>query len=470
MHKKTILKFNSTKPVRPAAWLALGVLSFVSFSSTGRAQAWLDENFSSYTLDAQLATTTSPNLINAGSFSLYTRVVNDGGNVARYGKTVASGGSQVMFGFSPNTGTLAPRTSGYVSFKIKQNVNAAIPVANTFDVGIGNATATTSTSSSANRLIGLSFKQTGTSSGTVSVTKGDGVANSTANSNVAYSSSTSFSTVRIWFNDSDVTTMPYTDPSGASQTLAANSFVVYIGNTLITSSASGTALATAAAGASLNFGKIGFSTGSTVLIDFSIDDIYAADAPPVVTSISITSPNVASGMVGYPFAFPVVADGATTFDGTGFPSGLTINRSTGQISGTPIESGSFSASLTCGNSSGATGSGTLTITVSPAPTLAPVITSASSASGNVGVAFSYQISASNTPRSYTAANLPAGLSLNTTTGLISGIPTTVGDTTVTLTAENPAGTRSPQDLTISIGIAPPNIFTGSNASLNTSTS
>ena len=374
MHKKTILKFNSTKPV---AWLALAFLAVGAFGNFVQAQTpWLDENFSNYILNAQLATTTSPNLINAGSFTRYTTVINDGGNVARYFKNTTANGSQVMFGFSPNTGTLAPRTSGFVSFKIKQNVNAAVGTALNLDVGIGNATAATTTSSSANRLIGLAFTQTGTSAGIVTVTKADGTANSTANSNVAYTGSTSFSTVRIWFNDSDTTTMPYTDPSGASQALAVNSFVVYIGNTLITSSASGTALAAAATGASLNLGKIGFSTASGTAIDFSIDDIYAADAPPVVTSISITSPNVASGMVGYPFAFPVVADGATTFGGTGFPSGLTINPSTGQISGTPIESGSFTANLTCGNSSGATGSGTLTITIADAPTSAPVIDSA----------------------------------------------------------------------------------------------
>ena len=45
MYKNTILKFNSPKSVRPIEWLALAVLSFVYFSSAGRAQAWLDENF-----------------------------------------------------------------------------------------------------------------------------------------------------------------------------------------------------------------------------------------------------------------------------------------------------------------------------------------------------------------------------------------------------------------------------------------
>ena len=47
--------------------------------------------------------------------------------------------------------------------------------------------------------------------------------------------------------------------------------------------------------------------------------------------------------------------------------------------------------------------------------VAPVITSATTASGTVGSAFSYQITASNTPTTYSATGLPAGLSINSTT-------------------------------------------------------
>ena len=56
----------------------------------------------------------------------------------------------------------------------------------------------------------------------------------------------------------------------------------------------------------------------------------------------------------------------------------------------------------------------------------PAITSPLTASGTVGVAFSYQITASNNPTSFNATGLPAGLSVNTTTGLISGTPTAAG--------------------------------------------
>ncbi|NCZ53463.1 MAG: hypothetical protein EBY81_06165, partial [Verrucomicrobia bacterium] len=150
--------------------------------------------------------------------------------------------------------------------------------------------------------------------------------------------------------------------------------------------------------------------------------------------------------------------------------GLSINPTSGLITGTPTTAGPSTAALSVSNGAGVTGSGNLTITVATAPTSIPVMGGATTASGSVSVAFSYQIVASNTPRSYTTTLLPAGLTLDPATGLISGIPTTVGDTTVTLTAENPAGASSSQDLTISIGITPPNIFTGSSASLNTSSS
>ncbi len=87
----------------------------------------------------------------------------------------------------------------------------------------------------------------------------------------------------------------------------------------------------------------------------------------------------------------------------------------------------------------AAATGTLLSTTLPS---APVITSASTASGSVGVAFEYQITASGSATSYSAIGLPSGLSLNTTTGLISGSPTTVAASTITIRATNAGGTGS----------------------------
>jgi hypothetical protein len=79
---------------------------------------------------------------------------------------------------------------------------------------------------------------------------------------------------------------------------------------------------------------------------------------------------------------------------------------------------------------------------SPGLTVAPVITSAPSASGAVGSAFSYQIMASNSPSSFAATGLPVGLVVNSNIGLISGTPTFSGTSSVTLAATSAAGTGS----------------------------
>ena len=73
---------------------------------------------------------------------------------------------------------------------------------------------------------------------------------------------------------------------------------------------------------------------------------------------------------------------------------------------------------------------------------APAITSALTASGTVGTPFSYPITATNNPTSFNAAGLPAGLSVNTTTGVIAGTPTAAGSSSVTLSATNATGTGS----------------------------
>lgn len=73
----------------------------------------------------------------------------------------------------------------------------------------------------------------------------------------------------------------------------------------------------------------------------------------------------------------------------------------------------------------------------------PVITSKATASGSVGIAFSYQVTATNTPTSYSATGLPAGLTINSRTGLISGTPTVAGTWTVTIAAANRRGTGKP---------------------------
>jgi hypothetical protein len=74
--------------------------------------------------------------------------------------------------------------------------------------------------------------------------------------------------------------------------------------------------------------------------------------------------------------------------------------------------------------------------------VSPVITSTTNLVGQVGKPFSYRITATNSPVSYQASNLPAGLVLDATTGWITGTPTAAGSNNVILLASSLAGRGS----------------------------
>ena len=82
-------------------------------------------------------------------------------------------------------------------------------------------------------------------------------------------------------------------------------------------------------------GKMGFVTASTPSSDFIIDDIYAAASAPV-SGVGITSVTTATAQAGYPFSYTITSSGVTSpvYSTSTLPSGLSLNSSTGVISGT----------------------------------------------------------------------------------------------------------------------------------------
>ncbi len=191
--------------------------------------------------------------------------------------------------------------------------------------------------------------------------------------------------------------------------------------------------------------------------------VGAAGVAPVITN----SPLTAAGTIGTAFSFTTTATGSpTSYSASPLPAGLSVVTATGVITGTPTTAGVTSVTLGATNGNG-TGTTTLTITVAAAGA-APIITNTPlSAAGTVGTAFNFTTTATGAPTSYNAAPLPAGLVRNTTTGTITGVPTTVGVTPVLLSATNANGTGN-ATLTITVGpaagtpvLTSPTIATGS---------
>ncbi|MGH3859876.1 proprotein convertase P-domain-containing protein [Actinokineospora sp.] len=94
----------------------------------------------------------------------------------------------------------------------------------------------------------------------------------------------------------------------------------------------------------------------------------------------------------------------------------------------------------------------------------PSVTNPGSQSGVVGTATSLQLSASGgtTPYTWAATGLPAGLSINASTGLISGTPTTAGTSAVTATVTDSASKTGTTSFTWTIATAPVPGCSGTN--------
>lgn len=127
----------------------------------------------------------------------------------------------------------------------------------------------------------------------------------------------------------------------------------------------------------------------------------------------------------------------TSFGAIGLPSGLSINPTTGVISGSVASSGTFPVTLQVSNASG-TVTKDVAIIINPP---VPLITSPLLLTGYSGNSFSQQATGVHNP-TFGASGLPLGLSIDPITGLITGTPLQVGSFDITLSTTNPYGSDS----------------------------
>jgi thermitase len=216
------------------------------------------------------------------------------------------------------------------------------------------------------------------------------------------------------------------------------------------------------------FALSGSTNWSAVVATFAATAVVPP--PPAITTTSL-----ANGTFGTSYSQTVAATGGTTpyswsvVTGS-LPAGLSLNASTGAITGTPTASGtsSFTVQVADSSSPQQTASKSLSITVSAT---ALSITTTSLPNGTVSTPYDQSVAASGGTAPYTwsvsVGALPAALSLNVSTGAISGTPTTAGTSNFTVQVADSSAPQQIVSKALSITI---NAVTSNNIALKQSAS
>ena len=189
--------------------------------------------------------------------------------------------------------------------------------------------------------------------------------------------------------------------------------------------------------------------GTTLYVSglFSSSNAQIASTGPIISTAGsndafVLALNTTSGAAKTTFG--INSSGVQKFGGTGTEgaySGLAIFGSNLFVTG---DSNSTNASVGGFGPFNFSGFGPFILQLDAttgAPTF-PRITSATSVTASTLAPFSYQISSSPAATSYSAANLPSGLTLNTSTGVISGTASSVGTTTSQISVVTASGVAS----------------------------
>jgi hypothetical protein len=197
--------------------------------------------------------------------------------------------------------------------------------------------------------------------------------------------------------------------------------------------------------------------GQTVSTRRSLTLVVVA-SPLAITNAS----SLSAGLIGESYSQQMAATGGVppytwSVSSGALPPGVSLNSSTGLISGTPTAAGNFGFQLAVGDKAEGKASAAFTIVV--AGKLA-ISTPSPLPSGELGAAYSTTLSATGGAAPYTwsvaGGALPAGITLDPATGLLSGTPTAGGEFNVTIGVKDASQTAS-SAFRLTINVPPPPI-------------
>jgi hypothetical protein len=201
-------------------------------------------------------------------------------------------------------------------------------------------------------------------------------------------------------------------------------------------------------------GQTGALTGTPAAGNYTFAvTVTDSETPPATAVVNatldvlgITTTSLPNAATGVAYSQTLAAAGGTghyTFSSSNLPAGLSLSGTT--LSGTPTSAGTFPFQVQVGDGSGTVASASLSLTVTGA---ALTITG----SGKLGeialgttVAANPAATGGKPPYTWTAQNLPAGVSLNATSGALGGTPSQPGNYSFTLQvsdSQTPAATAS----------------------------
>ena len=181
----------------------------------------------------------------------------------------------------------------------------------------------------------------------------------------------------------------------------------------------------------------------------------------VKADIKITPASLPNGIVGTAYSAILTASGCSgecTWSSKGtLPPGLSLGSTSGTISGTPTSAGSFPFTITATDQKSNSASQAYTIDV--ANQALTINTSSPLPDGKVGTAYSQTLGVSGGSAPYTwsvaAGSLPDGISLNSSSGTISGTPATANAFSFTVQVVDKNRTSATKAFALTIAASTP---------------